>query len=83
MYEEVWLSPQRWRREITFGSYHAVEVRADGVRKMQSSSDYEPSRVLMLLSAVLAPIPRSILEPELDEAKMHWKVEHLTAGKLP
>ena len=43
VYEEVWLSPEKWRREITFGDYHAVEVRADGVRKMQSSSDYEPS----------------------------------------
>jgi hypothetical protein len=37
----------------------------------------------MLLSGLLAPIPRSILEPELDEEKMHWNLEQLTAGKLP
>lgn len=39
-YEETWLSPRKWRREVTFGSYHALEVRAQGARKFQASSDY-------------------------------------------
>jgi hypothetical protein len=75
VYEETWLSPEKWRREITLGSYHAVEVRADGVRKFQATSDYEPSRVLMLLEALLNPIPRSLLQPELETGHTYWKVQ--------
>jgi hypothetical protein len=82
-YEEFWISPEKWRREVTLGSYHAVEVRADGVRKFQASTDYEPSRVLMLMRALLFPMPRYILEPKIQEQQLHWKVEHLTAGTLP
>ncbi len=82
-YEETWLSPEKWRREVTFGAYHAVEVRADGARKFQATSDYEPSRVLMLLRALLYPIPRFLLEPEIQEEHIRWKIEHLMAGTLP
>jgi hypothetical protein len=83
IYEETWLSPEKWRREVTLGTYHAVEVRADGVRKFQATSDYEPSRVLMLLRALLYPMPRFLLEPEIQEEHIHWKMEHLVAGTLP
>jgi hypothetical protein len=82
-YEEAWVAPDRWRREICLGGYHAVEVRADGRRTFQASSDYEPSRAVMLLDALLAPLPRTLLEPELDERKIHWKTEHLTTGTIP
>jgi hypothetical protein len=82
-YEETWVSPQQWRREVTLGSYHAVEVRADGVRKLQASSDYEPSRVLMMMSALLYPMPRYLLDPEIQGRHIKWKLEHLTAGTLP
>ena len=73
IYEETWVSPEKWRREVTLGTYHAVEVRADGVRKFQATSDYEPSRVLMLLRALLYPMPRFLLEPEIQEEHIHWK----------
>jgi len=74
-YEETWLAPDKWRREVTLGGYHAVEVRAAGVRKFQASSDYEPSRVLMLLDALLDPIPRTLLSPELEMAEPKWKLD--------
>jgi hypothetical protein len=88
-YEEWWLAPKRWRREVTFGSYHAIEV-FDQDRKFQATSDYEPTRVLMLLRALLYPIPRYLIEPELEDEPVdlraehphHWKVQHLTAGRL-
>lgn len=88
-YEEWWITPKHWRREVTFGSYHAIEV-FDVVRKFKATSDYEPTRVLMLLRALLYPIPRYLIEPELeDEAGIPWaepphhfKVQHLTAGRL-
>jgi hypothetical protein len=82
-YEETWLSPETWRREVTLGTYHAIEVRADGVRKFQANSDYEPSRVLMLLRTLYYPVPRRTLEPELQEKHSRWKIEHLAAGALP
>lgn len=81
-YEEWWVSPEKWRREVSLAGYHAIEVRADGVRKMQASSDYEPSRVLMLLNALLSPIPRNLLEPRLEKDPPDWTVKHLSVGGL-
>lgn len=80
VYEETWLSPHEWRREVTLGSYHAIEAEAGGARKMQASSDYEPSRVLMLLEALLNPISRYALSPEGHYRRVRWKTEHLNAG---
>jgi len=90
-YEETWLSPERWRREVTFGSYHAVEIRADGMRTFQTTSgmrtfqttsDYEPSRLLMLLDALLYPVPRLLLEPQLQKDPPLWTLRELSAGPL-
>jgi hypothetical protein len=83
VYEETWMGLHHWRREVTFGDYHAVEVESPQGRKMQASSDYEPSRVLMLLAALLYPIPRQRTSPELGGAHVHWTVQHQTAGDLP
>lgn len=83
VYQETWVSPDQWRREVIFGSYHAVEIRAAGKRTFQASSSYEPSRVMMLLEALLDPIPRSILEPELEAHPPHWKLEHRLTGTIP
>ena len=82
-YQETWISPHDWRREVTLGSYHAVEVEADGVRRFQANSDYEPSRVSMLMRALLDPIPRFILEPEIGIQRVQWKLKRLKAGTLP
>ena len=82
-YEETWLSPEMWRREVIFTGYHAVEVRANGVRKYEADSDYEPSRVLMMLDALLYPIPRNLISPEFPESHENWKLEHLVAGTIP
>jgi hypothetical protein len=81
VYEETWLSPKQWRREVTLGSYHAVETHTDRVRKMQASSDYEPSRVLMLMDALLNPISRCTLSPELHDHRVRWHMDRsLVAG---
>jgi hypothetical protein len=82
-YEETWLSPEKWRREVTFTGYHAVEVRANAVRKYQADSDYEPSRVLMMVDALLYPVPINFFSPEYSESNDNWKIEHLTAGTIP
>ena len=36
----------------------------------------------MFLRGLLDPMPRYLLEPEIEERHLHWKVEHLTAGSL-
>lgn len=79
-YEETWVTPTRWRREVTFGSYHAIEVQSEAGRKMQASSDYEPSRVLMLLEALLYPIPRDLTSPSLADEHYWWKIENGAVG---
>ena len=82
VYEETWLAPHHWRREVTLGDYHAVEVESQAGRKMQASSDYEPSRVLMLLDALLYPIHRDRTSPDLDRRHLRWTIKHKTAGDL-
>jgi hypothetical protein len=74
VYEETWVSPSQWRREVTLGSYHAIETHSDMARKMEANSDYEPSRVLMLMEALLNPISRVSLSPDLQEHHLHWKM---------
>ncbi len=81
-YEETWVSPEQWRREITLGTYHAIEARGGGVRKLQASSEYEPTRVLMFLDALCNPIPRDLISPELIDKHAGWKIQHPTAGPL-
>jgi len=80
VYEETWLSPEQWRREVTLGSYRAVETHTDKVRKMQASSDYEPSRVVMLMEALLNPIARYALFPDLQAHPFHWKVDRFSVN---
>jgi hypothetical protein len=75
-YEETWLAPHKWRREVTLADYHGVEVESDQGRKMQASSEYEPIRVLMLLNALLNPIPRNLVSREFEGASS-WTVDHL------
>lgn len=83
VYEETWLSSHEWRREVTLASYHAVEEDSGGVRKMQSTSDYEPSRVLMLLDALLVPIPRNFSSKEFrHEGASGWKVDQVSNANL-
>jgi len=74
-YEEWWVSPEKWRREVTLGSYHALEAMSGGVRKFQASSDYEPSRVLMLLRALDEPISPHIVHPDPQHRHVKWKME--------
>ncbi|MGA2674546.1 MAG: hypothetical protein ABSE99_15105 [Terracidiphilus sp.] len=83
VYEETWASTTEWRREVTLGPYHAIEVQFGRVRKMQADSDYEPSRVLMLLDALLDPIPHNILNPDLGDTRFSWKIDRHTGGKVP
>ena len=82
-YEETWVKPHEWRREVTFGSYHAVEVESQTGRKMHASSDYEPSRVLMLLEELLYPIPRWVSSPLRAAQHLHWKIKNGAAGGQP
>jgi len=83
LYEEIWLAPHHWRREVTFGSYHAVEVETGQGRKMQASSGYEPSRVLTLLWALLYPVTRDEVSREFQtETGPVWKVDHVMVGNV-
>lgn len=81
VYDEMWLSHGKWRREITLGNYHAVEVQSGRDRKVQASSDYEPSRILMLLEALLNPIPRDLLDTGLS-GRLFWSMALHSAGRL-
>ena len=82
-YNETWLAPHLWRREVTLADYHAVEVESSAGRKILASSDYEPSRVLMLLDAVLDPIPRNFQSMEFrHEGASGWHIAHLAQPNL-
>jgi hypothetical protein len=74
-YEETWMGLHRWRREINFGAYHAVETDSGRARKMQASSDYEPVRVLMLLDSLLFPVDKNMTWPNPDAPHINWKTK--------
>ena len=44
-------------------------------RKMQASSDYEPVRVLMLLEALLFPVPKNVAWPFPKCTPLNWKMK--------
>lgn len=78
IYEETWLDPHQWRREVTLGSYHAIEVESAQGRKMQASADYEPSRVLSLLTELYNPIGQGALTTEYkDMVSQRWSIDQL------
>jgi hypothetical protein len=79
-YDETWLEPHHWRREVTLADYHAVEAESNGTRKMNSSSDYEPSRVLMLVDYLFTPIGEDLTNGSLRA--MNWKIDHVSSGAL-
>jgi hypothetical protein len=83
VYDETWLSPHEWRREVRLADYHAFEEDSGGVRKMQASSDYEPSRVLMLLNALLNTVPCNFASKEFRmEGASGWKIGNVSVGGL-
>ena len=83
-YEETWLAPHKWRREVTLGDYQAIEVESDKGRKMQASSDYEPSRVLMLLTALYEPAPRRLLPGESGVYRTEkWSIGPVSVAGVP
>lgn len=81
VYDEIWLEPHKWRREVTLSSYHAIETETGGLRRMQTSSDYEPSRIWMLLDSLYNPIPRVFTTKQFHDGS-GWKVEHVSSGSL-
>jgi len=78
-YEETWLGPHQWRREVKLSDYHAIEEESGRFRKMQASSDYEPLRVAMLMEALLYPIPRELTSQSSRYAK-GWAMDSVTTG---
>lgn len=78
-YEETWMSVSQWRREIWLNEYHAVEVMSPASgRKMKADSEYQPSRILMLLSALYYPIPRNLVSSEIrNRGGSGWKLDHI------
>jgi len=56
-YEEWWLSPSRWRKEVTLGKYHLVLLCVDGKITRDSTEDYIPMRIYQLLTNVLPALP--------------------------
>jgi hypothetical protein len=58
-YEEWWLSPSRWRKDVTLGKYHLLLLCVDGKIYRDSTEDYIPMRVFELLTSVLPALPTS------------------------
>lgn len=73
-YEETWLGPDRWRREVSLGGYRAVEVQEASKHTFQASSDYEPKRLVLLLR-MIAPTTREDLPTIADDGHFDWKIQ--------
>ena len=74
-YDEIWFSPQQWRREITLGSYRGLEIHNGRQTYLEQNNPYEPSRVLLLLKTV---IPASLMESKYRPfSPKDWRVDDI------
>ena len=74
-YEEIWLAPDKWRRKVSLGPYHAVEAQETSKHTFQASSDYEPKRLLLFMRMIA---PRTMEDVPImtgDTDPFDWKVE--------
>ncbi len=55
-YDEIWLSPEKWRKEINFGAFHLVLVHKENITYQLTPDDYEPAAVIDLQNEVLPTI---------------------------
>jgi len=78
-YEEWWLDPSRWRKEVTLGKYHLVLLSVDGNIYRDSTEDYIPMRVYELLTFVLPALPT----PGELVADGPWSVGPVTLQNTP
>jgi Gram-negative bacterial TonB protein C-terminal len=74
-YEETWLAPDKWRREVSFGPYHAVEVQESSKHTFQASSDYEPKRLLLLMRMIAPTTTEDATAATVDNDHFDWNVE--------
>ena len=74
-YDETWFSPQQWRREITLGSFHGLEIHNGRRTYLEQSNPYEPSRVLLFLKTAM---PSSLMESRFKPFKAKdWRVDDI------
>lgn len=76
-YQEVWVSPQQWRREINAGSYHQIEIGADNMRWAMhplsgESARFNEVRPILALAAVDPKRPkiRKIYDETIADARV-------------
>jgi hypothetical protein len=74
-YEETWLAPDRWRREVSFGAYRAVEVQETSKHTFQASSDYEPKRLLLLLRMIAPTATEDVSTITEDNDHFDWNIQ--------
>jgi hypothetical protein len=72
-YEDIWLAPDKWRREVTFGSSRVVRSRSGD--KLYESDEGPDSKLLLLIFQFLEPIPAIDTFVESD-----WRIKSDTVG---
>lgn len=60
-YDEIWLSPNAWRREITFPEFDQIEVGDQNSTWLSRNLDFRPSVAFLIASAIDA-----FLTPEIS-----------------
>jgi hypothetical protein len=72
-YEDIWLAPDKWRREATFGSSRVVRSRNGD--KLYQSEEGPDTKLLLLIFQFLEPIPAIDTFVESD-----WRITSDTVG---
>jgi TonB family protein len=62
-YDEVWLAPDRWRREIAFPDFHQVEIGDKDSKWVSRNVDFRPSGA-RAISTALETLVRTSLRPD-------------------
>lgn len=69
-YDEVWVSPEKWRRKIAFIGFDQTEVGDANSEWMSRSLDFRPRLVTLMESAIF---PKFDLQPKEAVASVHTK----------
>lgn len=74
-YDETWISPDIWRREITFRDFHQLEVGDSNSKWVSRNLDFRP-RVASLTAAAIETFMRPDLMPEERILSVHGKTRN-------
>ncbi len=77
-YQETWISPTEWRKEVTFGAFHRTSGTDDGEKIwIVETSPETPFPVSQLFQSILPSVT-----PQIFSTKQKWNLTNVRLGNI-